>query len=120
MKTQSGSNTYVKVGHTNSDMMSAIMRQPTSVAIDAASNTFQYYTSGVITSGCGISIDHAVVAVGYGTENGQDYFLVRNSWGTSWGEQGFAKIGQSPTNGSPGICAINKDPAYPNVVYPLS
>jgi C1A family cysteine protease len=119
VKTQSGSNTYVKVGHTNSDMMSAIMRQPTSVAIDAASNTFQYYTSGVITSGCGISIDHAVVAVGYGTENNQDYFLVRNSWGTGWGDQGFVKIAQSSSNGSPGVCAINEMPYYPNVIYPL-
>jgi len=74
----------------------------------------------VITSDCGTHLDHAVVAVGYGTEIGQDYFLVRNSWGADWGEQGFVKIGQSTTNGAPGICGINTDPAYPNIVYPLS
>jgi C1A family cysteine protease len=118
VKTVAG-NDYVKVGHTNNDMMSAIDRQPVSVSIDASRNAFHYYTSGVITSGCGTQIDHAIVAVGYGTENGQDYFLVRNSWGASWGDNGFAKIGQSPTNGSPGICAINQLPYYPNVDYPL-
>ena len=80
-------------------MMTAIMRQPTSVAIDASSSTFNQYTTGVITSGCGTSIDHAVVAVGYGTENGTDYFLVRNSWGSTWGDNGFVKIAQSSTNG---------------------
>ena len=108
---------YVRVGHTNADMMTAIKRQPTSVAIDASSSTFNYYTTGVITSGCGTSIDHAVVAVGYGTENGTDYFLVRNSWGSSWGDNGFVKIAQSSTNGQPGYCGINTDPYYPNARY---
>jgi C1A family cysteine protease len=118
VKTVAG-NDYVVVGHTNSDMMSAIDRQPVSVAVDASRNVFMYYTTGVITSDCGVRIDHAVVAVGYGTENGQDYFLVRNSWGPNWGDQGFLRIGQSPSNGSPGICAINEMPYYPNVDYPL-
>jgi cathepsin L len=73
--------------------MSAIDQQPVSVAIDASTNTFQYYTGGVITTGCGTTLDHAVVAVGYGTSNGTDYFMVRNSWGTNWGMNGFVMIG---------------------------
>jgi C1A family cysteine protease len=116
---KTASDDYVVVGHTNDDIMSAIDRQPVSVAIDASSSTFQNYKSGIITSGCGTSIDHAVVAVGYGTENGEDYFLVRNSWGTGWGDAGFVKIGQSSNNSTPGYCAINTDPYYPNIVYPL-
>ena len=113
VKTVAG-NDYVVVGHTNSDMMSAIDRQPVSVAVDASRNVFMYYTTGVITSDCGVRIDHAVVAVGYGTENGQDYFLVRNSWGSSWGDQGYIKIGMSSTNSAPGYCGINKAVYYPN------
>lgn len=99
--------------------MSAIDQQPTSVSVDASQPVFQNYTGGVITTGCGTTLDHAIVAVGYGTSNGQDYFLVRNSWGTSWGNAGFAMIGQSSTNGAPGYCGINSDPAYPVVKYPL-
>jgi len=110
---------YVVVGQTNTDIMSAIDRQPTSVAIDASQNVFQYYTSGVITTGCGTTLDHAVVAVGYGTSGSTNYFMVRNSWGTSWGMAGFVMIGQSSTGTAPGYCGINSKPYYPNIVYPL-
>jgi len=95
--------------------MSAIDIKPVSVAIDASQPIFNSYTSGIITdaTACGTSIDHAVVAVGYGTESGVNYFLVRNSWGTSWGNQGFVMIGQSSTGTAPGVCAINTDVYYP-------
>jgi KDEL-tailed cysteine endopeptidase len=58
--------------------------KPVSVALDATKAVFQNYKSGVVTSGCGTSLDHAVMAVGYGNDavTGLDYFLVRNSWGS--------------------------------------
>jgi len=62
----------------------------------------------VITSkDCGSALDHAITAVGYGTdESGQDYYLVRNSWGKGWGDEGYAKIGR---NGDGyGICGIQE------------
>jgi len=88
------------------DMYSAIAQQPTSVAIEADTAVFQSYTSGVITSAaCGTSLDHAVLAVGYGTDsNGVAYFLVKNSWAATWGEDGYVKIGA--TEGE-GVCGIN-------------
>jgi len=91
----------------------AIETKPNSVAIKADSLVFQTYKSGVITSEkCGTQIDHAVTAVGFGTEDGQDYFLVQNSWGTSWGDKGLVKI--AATEGA-GTCGINQNVAYPYV-----
>jgi len=62
------------------------------------------YKSGVLDStDCGTVLNHAVAAVGYGTENGKDYYIVRNSWGTSWGDEGYIKI--AAVEGK-GICGI--------------
>lgn len=74
---------------------------------------FQQYQTGVITSAtCGKKLDHGVLAVGYGTEDGQEYFLVKNSWNSSWGDQGYIKI--AVENGA-GACGINLQPVYPAV-----
>jgi C1A family cysteine protease len=62
------------------------------------------YKSGVLNNtNCGVNTDHDVLAVGYGVENGENYWLVKNSWGTSWGENGFIKI--AAVEGE-GICGI--------------
>lgn len=74
-------------------MKSALNLSPVMVAIDASSTVFQNYVSGVITSAaCGTELNHAVVAVGYGVENGIEYVKVRNSWTADWGEEGHVKI----------------------------
>jgi C1A family cysteine protease len=67
---------------------------------------FQGYTGGVITTGCGSRLDHGVLAVGYGTDAGQDYFIVKNSWGPSWGVDGYVKI-------APSQCGITTSASYP-------
>jgi len=71
------------------------------------------YKSGVLNNtNCGTTLDHAVLAVGYGVENGENYWLVKNSWGTSWGENGYIKI--AAVDGQ-GICGIQMGPLYPVV-----
>lgn len=94
----------------------AVFNQPVSVAIEADSMIFQHYTSGVITGdACGTKLDHGVLTVGYGNEDGIDYWLVKNSWGTSWGENGYVKIERNDDSNSPGTCGIAMQPSYPEV-----
>lgn len=94
-------------------MMSAVSQQPVSIAIEADTSVFQLYQSGVLSGECGDSLDHGVLAVGYGTEDGQDYWLVKNSWGSGWGDNGFIKLLRG--KGGSGECGLLKQASYPVV-----
>jgi len=95
-------------------MMSALVQQPVSIAIEADQAAFQMYKSGVFTAACGDNLDHGVLAVGYGTEDGTDYYLVRNSWGESWGESGYIKLERGVSQRT-GQCGMLSEPSYPNL-----
>jgi len=93
----------------------AVAKGPVSVAIEADSKQFQLYKSGVFDDSiaCGENLDHGVLAVGYGTENGKDYWLVKNSWSSSWGDFGYIKLLRNSNNvDKPGMCGISIDPSY--------
>nr|XP_020471219.1 cathepsin S-like [Monopterus albus] len=83
---------------------------PISVAIDATRPTFSFYRSGVYDdSSCSQMVNHGVLAVGYGTLDGQDYWLVKNSWGTSFGDQGYIRMARNKKD----QCGIALWPCYP-------
>ena len=104
---------YKSVAGNNSAMMSAINGQPVAVAINASSYAFQSYSSGVMSGTCSTSCNHAVVAVGYNSGASTPYWIVRNSWGSGWGNGGF--IWMTQNGGSKGQCGINTQVNYPTM-----
>jgi len=102
------------------DLTYAVSRQPVSVSIEADSKSFQLYKSGVYDNpDCGTTLDHGVLAVGYGTETetGKDYWLVKNSWSTGWGDAGYIKIARnSVSTSTEGQCGIAMDASYPVIM----
>jgi len=109
-------------------MMAAVQKGPVSVAIEADQTGFQHYSSGVFSGTCGTSLDHGVLVVGYGTDGSSDYWKVKNSWGTTWGDAGYIRMAKScaatgETTGrqllggktAAGECGILSQPSYPVV-----
>jgi len=122
-KDSSISNTGIKTtgkGYTQvskrsvSAMKSALSSAPLAVAIDAESSKFGYYSGGIFDySSCGTNLDHAVLLVGYGSSSGQEYWIMKNSWNTTWGEKGYMRI--AIHGDGAGVCGVQLDCQYPTL-----
>jgi len=104
---------FKNVAASENALAEALNIQPVSIAIDASHNSFQLYKSGVYYEpACSTSnLDHGVLAVGYGTTNGTDYWIVKNSWGNVWGLSGFIQMARNRNNN----CGVATSAAYPIV-----
>jgi len=114
----SSNNTGVKTtGYTNvsadnpTAMKNALANQPIAVSIEADKFCFQSYSSGIFNnSTCGTRLDHATNVVGWGTSGSTEYWIMRNSWGKSWGESGYMRL---EIASGKGYCGIQMEPLYP-------
>lgn len=86
------------------NLMAAVAQQPVSVGLNADTYMFNNYESGIMQGPCPGEDDHGVLLVGYGTENGVDYWKIKNSWATTWGENGYGRLKRGVPD--PGQCHI--------------
>ena len=102
-------NDFVDVPAMNPEQLArAVQKGPVAVAVQGDSLAFMHYAGGVVTDeSCGHDVNHAVLVVGYGSESGLEYFLVKNSWGVTWGDAGYIKIG---VQAGQGVCGIQIAP----------
>merc|ERR1712093_409932 len=95
-------------------LMEAVTKNPVSIAIEADKSAFQLYKTGVLSGTCGTKLDHGVLAVGYGTDGGNDYWKVKNSWAATWGDHGYVRLLRG--KGGAGECGLlSGPPSYPVV-----
>jgi len=98
----------------NYQLQVAVAQQVVSAAVEADGQGFQFYSGGIYSDpACGTVLDHAILIVGYGSQNGSDYWIVKNDWGSSWGLEGYIWLART-ADSAPGQCGIAQGASYPN------
>jgi len=94
-------------------LSTALQTGPVSIAVDANTLAWQFYSGGIVHRGCGTELDHGVLLVGQGTEGETDYWIIKNSWGASWGENGYIRVMREMEKSGPGVCGEQQQASYP-------
>jgi len=97
-------------------LIAAVSLAPVSIAIEADQACFQFYSGGILNDpSCGTNLDHGVLAVGYTQSGGTPYWIVKNSWGTSWGMAGYIEMAMGVDQ-----CGLASEPSYPTGAVAVS
>ncbi|KAI4296984.1 hypothetical protein L6164_036897 [Bauhinia variegata] len=106
---------YQKVPANNEEqLLQAVINQPVSVAV-SINDDFKSYKRGIFTGQCGTNLNHDVALIGYGTsDDGTNYWLIKNSWGEGWGESGYMRLPRDSDNPQ-GLCGIAMEAFYPTI-----
>ncbi|KAH9606549.1 hypothetical protein KSS87_009128 [Heliosperma pusillum] len=110
---------FYNIEQSENALLCATVNQPIRVGVHGSSIDFQLYTGGIYDGECSSNpndIDHSVLIVGYDSEGGKDYWIVKSSWGSDWGMDGYMYIRRN-TNLPHGLCAINAQASYPTRTY---
>lgn len=103
---------FTDVGHSDAALAAASAARVVSVAVDA--QNWSFYSRGIYSHmKCGTQLDHGVTLVGYGSASGDDFWIIKNSWGAQWGENGYIRLERSSKAGSSGCCGIFKAASFP-------
>jgi hypothetical protein len=94
-------------------MKNVVAIQPIAVLIEAGGDNWHHYKSGIYNGPCGTKFNHVVTIVGYGKQGRDDYWLIKNSWGANWGDQGFIKMKRNFPGKPEGLCGIALQPSFP-------
>ncbi|XP_071696690.1 low-temperature-induced cysteine proteinase-like [Rutidosis leptorrhynchoides] len=106
---------YVEVDTNEDAVLCATAQQPVTIGIVGSAYDFQLYTGGIYNGQCSSSaynLDHAVLIVGYGSQDGEDYWIVKNQWGTYWGLEGYILMKRN-SGIKNGVCGMYLEPMYP-------
>ncbi|KAG7642267.1 Peptidase C1A papain C-terminal [Arabidopsis suecica] len=94
-------------------LVQAVSQQPVSMGIEGTGAAFRHYSGGIFNGECGTDLHHAVTVVGYGmSEEGTKYWVVKNSWGETWGENGYMRI-KRDVDAPQGMCGLAILAFYP-------
>ncbi|KAF5810867.1 putative actinidain [Helianthus annuus] len=107
---------YVEVESNEDAVLCAVAKQPVTIGICGSAYDFQLYTGGIYNGQCSssaYSLDHAVLIVGYGTQDGEDYWIVKNQWGTYWGLEGYVLMKRGSDVNKNGVCGMYLEAMYP-------